>query len=177
MSTSSSFAPRRSARRPRVLIADDHEMLAEAFERLLAAEFDVVGRVADGLELLKVAPRLRPDLVVLDAFVPNVQAHSTDEDQPPGTRHVKQPATRDPDPSAFPPPTYAGARADQRTSSCSPASTRARSGRRDGSTSTIAKGRLLSHAPRVKSGTSTDVDLLATESQLKGTTALHAAAS
>jgi DNA-binding NarL/FixJ family response regulator len=54
----------------RILLADDHTLLAEAFERLLAPEHEVVGRVADGRELLEVAPRLKPDVVVLDVAMP-----------------------------------------------------------------------------------------------------------
>ncbi len=42
--------------RPRVLIADDHELLAEAFQKLLEAEVEVVGRVLDGRALLEQAP-------------------------------------------------------------------------------------------------------------------------
>ena len=52
--------------KPRVLVADDHTLLAEAFERLLSSDCDVVGRVADGRELLEAAPRLKPDVIVLD---------------------------------------------------------------------------------------------------------------
>jgi DNA-binding NarL/FixJ family response regulator len=56
----------------KVLLADDHTLLAEAFERLLAPDYDVVGRVADGRELLEVAPRLKPDVVVLDVTMPRL---------------------------------------------------------------------------------------------------------
>lgn len=56
--------------RPRVLLADDHRLLREAFARLLEAEFDVVGAVADGAMLLTAAPDLRPDIVVLDIAMP-----------------------------------------------------------------------------------------------------------
>ena len=54
----------------KVLLADDHTLLAEAVERLLSPDYDVVGRVADGRELLEVAPRLKPDVVVLDVTMP-----------------------------------------------------------------------------------------------------------
>jgi DNA-binding NarL/FixJ family response regulator len=56
--------------RPRVLLADDHRLLREAFARLLEPECDVVGAVGDGRELLAVAPDLRPDIVVLDVAMP-----------------------------------------------------------------------------------------------------------
>jgi DNA-binding NarL/FixJ family response regulator len=56
--------------RPRVLLADDHRLLREAFARLLEPDCDVVGAVADGRALLSVAPELRPDIVVLDIAMP-----------------------------------------------------------------------------------------------------------
>lgn len=56
--------------RPRVLLADDHTLLLEAFRMLLADECDVVGTVSDGHALLEAAARLRPDLVVVDIAMP-----------------------------------------------------------------------------------------------------------
>jgi len=56
--------------RPRVLLADDHRLLREAFARLLESDCDVVGSVADGRALLAAAPDLRPDIVVLDIAMP-----------------------------------------------------------------------------------------------------------
>jgi DNA-binding NarL/FixJ family response regulator len=58
--------------RPRVLLADDHAMLLEAFTRMLSASYDVVGAVSDGRALLEAAPRLRPDVVVLDISMPRL---------------------------------------------------------------------------------------------------------
>ncbi len=57
-------------KRPRVLLADDHRMLREAFARLLEGDCDVVGAVGDGRAVLAVAPELRPDVVVLDIAMP-----------------------------------------------------------------------------------------------------------
>jgi len=57
-------------RRPRVLLADDHRLVREAFARLLEPECDVVGAVGDGRALLEAAPDLRPDIVVLDIGMP-----------------------------------------------------------------------------------------------------------
>jgi len=54
----------------RVLLADDHVLIAQALEHLLRAEFDVVGTVADGRALLKAAGELRPDVVVVDIGMP-----------------------------------------------------------------------------------------------------------
>ena len=56
--------------RPRILLADDHVMLAQALEHLLQTEFDVVGTVSDGRALLKAAGALTPDVVVVDIGMP-----------------------------------------------------------------------------------------------------------
>jgi DNA-binding NarL/FixJ family response regulator len=61
---------RRSATRPRVLLADDHAVVAEALRVLLDKSFDVIGVVADGRALLVEAPKLKPDIVVLDIGMP-----------------------------------------------------------------------------------------------------------
>jgi DNA-binding NarL/FixJ family response regulator len=53
-----------------VLLADDHRLLREAFVKLLESECDVVGAVADGRALLEAAPKLRPDVVVVDIAMP-----------------------------------------------------------------------------------------------------------
>lgn len=57
-------------RRPRILLADDHVLMAEALQHLLQAEFDVVGTVSDGRALLKAAAELHPELVVVDIGMP-----------------------------------------------------------------------------------------------------------
>src|SRR3954471_20591064 len=57
-------------KRPRVLLADDHRLLREAFARLLEPSCEVVGAVADGRALLEAAPKGRPDVVVLDVAMP-----------------------------------------------------------------------------------------------------------
>jgi len=56
--------------RPRVLLADDHALLLEAFQKMLAADCDIVGAVSNGRDLLSAAARLRPDVVVLDIAMP-----------------------------------------------------------------------------------------------------------
>jgi DNA-binding NarL/FixJ family response regulator len=59
-------------RRPRLLLADDHLMVAEALKSLLAAEFDLVEVVQDGRALVEAAGRLRPDVIVADISMPNL---------------------------------------------------------------------------------------------------------
>ena len=56
--------------RPRILMADDHLMLLEAFKALLEPDFEVVGTVTDGRALLEEFSRLNPDVVLLDVAMP-----------------------------------------------------------------------------------------------------------
>ena len=56
--------------KPRVLLADDHTLLAQACQKLLEPEFEVLGIFADGRTLLKKAPALKPDAIVLDFAMP-----------------------------------------------------------------------------------------------------------
>jgi DNA-binding NarL/FixJ family response regulator len=56
--------------RSRILIADDHNLVAELFQRLLADDFDVVGTVSDGHALLRAAVELTPDLILIDIGMP-----------------------------------------------------------------------------------------------------------
>lgn len=58
--------------RPRVLLADDHPIVAEGLRSLLSARFDVVGVVEDGQALLEAARSLKPDVVVADISMPLV---------------------------------------------------------------------------------------------------------
>jgi DNA-binding NarL/FixJ family response regulator len=56
--------------RPRILIADDHALIAEAFSKLLANDFDVIGMVYDGRTLIQTAQRLQPDVILVDIGMP-----------------------------------------------------------------------------------------------------------
>jgi DNA-binding NarL/FixJ family response regulator len=55
---------------PRLIVADDHALVAEALCKLAAPCADVVAIVGDGRALLEVAPTLKPDLVVVDLAMP-----------------------------------------------------------------------------------------------------------
>jgi DNA-binding NarL/FixJ family response regulator len=59
-------------KRPRVLLADDHRLVAEGVKSLLSAEFELVGVVEDGRALLEAARRLRPDVIVADITMPHL---------------------------------------------------------------------------------------------------------
>ena len=58
--------------RARVLLADDHLLVAEGLKKILTAEFDLVGVVEDGRELIAAAKTLRPDVIVSDITMPNL---------------------------------------------------------------------------------------------------------
>jgi DNA-binding NarL/FixJ family response regulator len=58
--------------RKRLLLADDHILMLEGLSRLLSAEFDIVGSATNGRTLLAEAERLRPDAVVLDVGMPEM---------------------------------------------------------------------------------------------------------
>jgi len=56
--------------KPRLLIADDHALVVEAFKKLLEPEFEIIGVASDGRELLQLAPVTKPDMVLLDLGMP-----------------------------------------------------------------------------------------------------------
>jgi DNA-binding NarL/FixJ family response regulator len=55
---------------PRVLLADDHNLLLGAFEKLLAPSCEIVGTVSDGRALVTEALKLKPDVIVVDIAMP-----------------------------------------------------------------------------------------------------------
>ncbi len=59
-------------KRPRVLLADDHRMVAEGLKSLLASEFELVGVVEDGRALLEAAKKLQPQVIVADLTMPHL---------------------------------------------------------------------------------------------------------
>ncbi len=58
--------------RPRILIADDHQVLAEGLRSLLEPEFEVVGVVGDGRALVAAGRKLRPDAIIADITMPSL---------------------------------------------------------------------------------------------------------
>jgi len=58
--------------RPRVLVADDHQIMLDTLVRFLSHDFDVVGAVSDGWSVVAEAAKLTPDLLVLDIAMPGL---------------------------------------------------------------------------------------------------------
>lgn len=64
--------PCASPERPTVLIADDHTLVAQGLASLIEKEFDVVGIVSNGNELLKSAALRVPDVALIDVSMPEM---------------------------------------------------------------------------------------------------------
>jgi DNA-binding NarL/FixJ family response regulator len=76
-------------RRPRVLLADDHQMLVDALKELLEPKCEVVGAVGDGRALLWAAEKLRPDIIVLDIAMPQLNGLDACQQLKPKMPNVK----------------------------------------------------------------------------------------
>ena len=59
-----------SRNRSRILIADDHTLVADLCKKLLETEFDVVGTVCDGRALVRKAAEMKPEVIVVDIAMP-----------------------------------------------------------------------------------------------------------
>jgi DNA-binding NarL/FixJ family response regulator len=57
-------------KRLRILIADDHKIVAEGLRSLLEPEFELAGIVEDGRALIKAAAKMLPDVIVADISMP-----------------------------------------------------------------------------------------------------------
>ncbi len=62
----------------RVLVADDHRLVRQGIRLLLekAEDIQVVGEAKDGREAVEVASRLAPDIILMDADMPNMDGLS-----------------------------------------------------------------------------------------------------
>jgi DNA-binding NarL/FixJ family response regulator len=58
--------------RVRVLLADDHRILAEGLRSLLVPEFDLIGVVEDGRAMVEAAKALKPDVIIADISMPQL---------------------------------------------------------------------------------------------------------
>jgi len=61
-------------KRIRILLADDHAVVRQGFKMILAAQPDmeIVGEAANGREAVDLAEQLRPDVVVMDVSMPEL---------------------------------------------------------------------------------------------------------
>ena len=64
------YIPTDMSKRPRIVIADDHTLVAELCKKLLETEFDVISTVSDGRALVRVSGELKPDVIVVDVAMP-----------------------------------------------------------------------------------------------------------
>ncbi|ABF43067.1 two component transcriptional regulator, LuxR family [Candidatus Koribacter versatilis Ellin345] len=56
--------------RTRILLADDHNLVAELCKKLLETEYEVVGIATDGRALVRAAVELKPDVIIADVGMP-----------------------------------------------------------------------------------------------------------
>lgn len=56
--------------KPRLLLADDHELLLDGLKKILEPEFDLIGAVGDGRAAVAAFEELQPDLLLLDIALP-----------------------------------------------------------------------------------------------------------
>ena len=56
--------------RARILLAEDHKLVAEGFRKLLDPEFEVAAVVSDGRSLVNAAVEIKPEVIVLDLGLP-----------------------------------------------------------------------------------------------------------
>lgn len=66
----------KSNRTIKVLLVEDHNLVRRAFKRMLEDEsdFEIVGEASNGHEAVKVAGKLRPDVIVMDFALPGLMA-------------------------------------------------------------------------------------------------------
>ncbi len=57
--------------KPRLLLAEDHQIVGEGLSSMLSHDYDVCGIVADGARVVEEFRRHKPDVVLLDLSLPN----------------------------------------------------------------------------------------------------------
>jgi DNA-binding NarL/FixJ family response regulator len=89
--------------KPRIAIVDDHTLLAEAFQKLLEPDCQVVGCYDDPRAFLLDAPQLKPDVAILDISMPLLNGLDTARELRrilPATRIIFLTMNEDPDVAA-----------------------------------------------------------------------------
>lgn len=66
--------PRMQSKKTRILLVDDHAMVRQGFRMILAAQSDmeIVGEAGNGREAVELADQLKPDVVVMDVAMPEL---------------------------------------------------------------------------------------------------------
>jgi DNA-binding NarL/FixJ family response regulator len=65
-------ATRQTERLPQVVVADDHPIVLAAFGRMLRPWCEVIASVPNGQQAIDATSRLRPDVLVVDLMMPDV---------------------------------------------------------------------------------------------------------
>jgi DNA-binding NarL/FixJ family response regulator len=87
-------------RRPRILLADDHTMLLDAFRRLLEPQCEIVGTASNGRALVELALKTTPEIIILDISMPELngmEACAQLRRRLPGARFIFLTVNEDPD--------------------------------------------------------------------------------
>jgi len=85
---------------PRVILADDHTLVAEALCGLVSQQFDVVATVADGHALVAAATALKPEVIVVDMAMPllnGLEAFRQLKQKMPGVKFIFLTMNEDPE--------------------------------------------------------------------------------
>jgi DNA-binding NarL/FixJ family response regulator len=59
-------------KKPRLLLADDHTLVLEGLKKILETDFEPVGSAENGRDVLRLAEELKPDVVLLDISMPQL---------------------------------------------------------------------------------------------------------
>jgi DNA-binding NarL/FixJ family response regulator len=89
--------------KPRLVIVDDHTLLAQSVGKLLEPDYDVVGRYDDARRFLDDAPQIRADVAILDVSMPSMNGLDAARElrrRVPDTRIVFLTMNEDPDVAA-----------------------------------------------------------------------------
>ena len=89
--------------RPRILLADDHTLLLDAFRRLLEPGCDIVGTARDGHALIELAVQTHPEVIILDIAMPRlngIEAAAQLRYRLPGVKIIFLTMNQDPDVAA-----------------------------------------------------------------------------
>src|ERR1035438_1488036 len=78
-------------KRIRILLADDHAVVRHGFKMILSAQSDmeIVGEAGNGREAVDLAAELRPDVVVMDVAMPELNGIEATRRLPAANPHAR----------------------------------------------------------------------------------------